>query len=206
MGDFPRIYALAVNKGISIRKIMSDALAWSHCLYGLFRVGSFIRCLEEQNDAADSNSKLLWQGICPPKVKRCVDPPKVKMKSSSKWLAPTGNALLFNVDGSAMGNPRMAGTCGVLRNSAGRIICLFSSSVGIQDAISAELMAIHKACCLVASKQDVLNCKVIIASDSKVALSWINDEKFGSLKHVDLVYDIRSYLSFVEGVRNQVFS
>ncbi|KAK1586992.1 hypothetical protein Q3G72_008350 [Acer saccharum] len=61
-------------------------------------------------------------------------------------------------------------------------------------------MAIHRACQLVTSNSLLLNRKLIIVSDSKVVVSWINSDHFGSLKHVELVYDIRHFLILLKGL------
>ena len=53
--------------------------------------------------------------------------------------------LKFNVDGSAYGNPGPAGCGGILHNERGRILALFSSSLGILDPNIAEVMAIKMA-------------------------------------------------------------
>ena len=39
--------------------------------------------------------------------------------------------------------------------------------------------------------------QVTIISDSKVAVSWVNGSDFGSLEHVNLIYDNRNFLSFL---------
>ena len=59
---------------------------------------------------------------------------------------------------------------------------------------SAELFALHRACMLLASNQNLASRKVVIMSDSKVTVSWINGENFGNISLVDMVYDIRSFL------------
>ena len=43
---------------------------------------------------------------------------------------------------------------------------------------------------------------ITIASDSMVAVSWVNDKVgFGNLNNVDIIYDIRSYLQSMKGMR-----
>ncbi|TXG70803.1 hypothetical protein EZV62_005738 [Acer yangbiense] len=68
---FSMIHALASNKNEAIndfvRRMTNDALAWSFYPNSFFKVGLFMRCLEEENVKANINSKLLWQEICPPK-------------------------------------------------------------------------------------------------------------------------------------------
>ncbi|KAK2647555.1 hypothetical protein Ddye_015044 [Dipteronia dyeriana] len=161
------------------------------------------------------------EGICPPKVEVFawqLSRGRVLVKSvvqafgfiqNLSLLCPLCNVGIESVDhlfllfpwSWKLWNSCMSWLGGVLRNSVGRILCSFSSSFGIQDAISAELMANHKACWLVASKQVHLSYNVSIVSDSKIAVSWIHDENFGSFKHVDLLYDIRNFLLVMEGLK-----
>ncbi|KAK1575450.1 hypothetical protein Q3G72_005585 [Acer saccharum] len=58
----------------------------------------------------------------------------------------------------------------------------------------AEIKAIHRACEIIHSNSLWCGRNVIISSDSKTMVSWINSEDFGSLNHVHLIYDIRSWL------------
>ena len=39
--------------------------------------------------------------------------------------------------------------------------------------------------------------KVVIVSDSFVAVAWVNNGDFGSLKHIGSIYDIREKISSV---------
>ncbi|GJT03943.1 reverse transcriptase [Tanacetum coccineum] len=55
------------------------------------------------------------------------------------WCAPTHGALKFNVDGSAMGKPSVAGIGGLLRNTDGVVLAIFSMSLGILDSNVAEV-------------------------------------------------------------------
>ncbi|KAK3222417.1 hypothetical protein Dsin_009442 [Dipteronia sinensis] len=83
---------------------------------------------------------------------RCVDKDHKNKSRSGVWDPPVDDELLFNVDGAAKGNPGMSGVGGVLRDARGRILCLFSLFLGFRDSNSAEILAIHKACQLIASK------------------------------------------------------
>ena len=83
---------------------------------------------------------------------------------------------------------------GVLRNAEGRVLCLFSSSLGILDAIAAEVYAIHKACSLIASKVSLVSRNIFVVSDCNSAVSWANGEGFGNFELALLIYDIRVFL------------
>ena len=73
----------------------------------------------------------------------------------------------------------------------------FSKYVGIVDANTAEIMAIHQACFLCANSPVLIGKKVTIISDSKVAVSWVRGSDFGSLNHINFIYDIRNFLSYL---------
>ena len=102
---------------------------------------------------------------------RCVDIAPTKKKSIVQWCPPMDNDLFFNVDGSARGNPGDAGIGGVLRDSTGKVLCLFSFFVGISDSNTAEVLAVHRACQLISSKTSLAGRMITIISDSKSAVS-----------------------------------
>ena len=66
----------------------------------------------------------------------------------------------------------LKGTCssqasigGVLRNSAGKVLCLFSCH-GLQRANTAEILAILKACKICLSREDLGDKEIILVSDT----------------------------------------
>ncbi|KAK1587159.1 hypothetical protein Q3G72_010236 [Acer saccharum] len=63
------------------------------------------------------------------------------------------------------------------------------------DSNKAEILAVHRACKLISSKQCLMNRYIIIISDSKNAVSWINGDGFGLLDMVNFIFDIRQLLS-----------
>ncbi|KAK3219540.1 hypothetical protein Dsin_013510 [Dipteronia sinensis] len=110
------------------------------------------------------------------------------------WVPPPFDSLKFNVDGSARGTPGPAGIGGVLRDYTGRLLCTFSNHIGIQDANTAEILAIARACELCVSRPELKDRDIAIVSDSKVAVSWVNNDEIGSLKHLQVIYDIRNLM------------
>ncbi|KAK3183781.1 hypothetical protein Dsin_031067 [Dipteronia sinensis] len=122
--------------------------------------------------------------------------PKCGSIVTKVWQPPTDGSLKFNVDRSARGCPGMAGMGGVLRNHYGRALDHFSIHMGIQDSNLAEILGFHKARQWCVTNPVLQSVEVIIVSDSMVAISWINDVGFGSLKHVRTIYDIRNMTSF----------
>ena len=68
------------------------------------------------------------------------------------------------------------------------------------DSNSAKVNAILRAYQLIVSKPSLASRNVVIISDSKAAVSWVNGEGFGNLKLVNLVYDIRIFILNFKGV------
>ena len=80
----------------------------------------------------------------------CVESNRRKISEVQKWIPPI-TGFKFNVDGSSRGSPGHGGIGGVLRDSGGRVVCIFSAYVGTQDSNTAELFAIYRACSFYAS-------------------------------------------------------
>ena len=104
------------------------------------------------------------------------------------------SSLWFNVDGSSLGNPGMAGIGGVLRDADGKVRCVFSECIGFLDSYAAELHAILKAILLCETSSFVSGRNVEIVSDCKVVVDWINSDGFGNINLVNFIYDIRGSL------------
>ncbi|KAK3204439.1 hypothetical protein Dsin_018485 [Dipteronia sinensis] len=193
---------------IKIRSSIEDDLAWNFSLNGIFTVSSFCRAIEVSRTNTrvwttfvDRGCALRkWKslyGSCSKIVARNQN--LSKRNTVEDWIPPNVNGLKFNVDGLARGNPGPAGIGGVLKDNKGKVVCLFSLFVGIRDSNEAELRAIEKAAQLCASNSAMVGRDITIVSDSKVTVSWINEEVFGNLSLVDMVYDVSSYLATLEG-------
>ncbi|KAK3227718.1 hypothetical protein Dsin_007580 [Dipteronia sinensis] len=100
------------------------------------------------------------------------------------WSPPSLNGLKFNVDGSARGKPDLAGIGGVLRD--------------FRDSNTAKILSIHRASAIFAFRPDFVGKEIVIASDSKSAVAWVNNaDGISSFKHMDFIYDICNYLKFL---------
>ncbi|KAK8997743.1 hypothetical protein V6N11_012283 [Hibiscus sabdariffa] len=62
-----------------------------------------------------------------------------------KWVKPPVKSVKFNVDGAVERGFGRAGIGGILRDSNGKTLILFSKSVGSLDATTAELLALKEA-------------------------------------------------------------
>ncbi|XVF74827.1 hypothetical protein PTKIN_Ptkin13bG0142100 [Pterospermum kingtungense] len=59
------------------------------------------------------------------------------------WSKPEAGFVKFNVDGSSIGKPGLAGIGGILRDHEGMELIRFSKHIGIHDSNEAELMAVR---------------------------------------------------------------
>ncbi|KAK2643404.1 hypothetical protein Ddye_025167 [Dipteronia dyeriana] len=98
---------------------------------------------------------------------------------STRWLM-----VAMNV---ADGKPGLAGTGGVLRDANSKVLVLFSIFVGSIELNSAEVLAIQKSCSLCMVTPSLIGREIEIASDSKVAVSWINNGGVGNISLVDIM-------------------
>ena len=60
-------------------------------------------------------------------------------------LGSSASELKFNVDGTARGKPGLTGIDGVLRNSEGIVLAVFSKHVGCMESNEGEVLAIVHA-------------------------------------------------------------
>ncbi|KAK3218039.1 hypothetical protein Dsin_012009 [Dipteronia sinensis] len=242
---------LAFFESISIRKHISDTIAWTGCSNSMFTVSSFrnsvwtmvltpsalFTILERRQQTkfsfcdAGRNSyernKLIFEGVRPLidqaadlikfRIVRwfkhfkkgstesittlllnftelCVESKKFESSQIQDWIPHAVECLKFNVDGSSKGNSGPAVIGWVLRDSKSKVLYLFSQSVGIMDSNSAEILAIKRAVELCFSQQGLHHRNVIIISDSKSAVSWVNGDYFGCLNHVDIIWEIHNLI------------
>ncbi|KAK1591022.1 hypothetical protein Q3G72_001013 [Acer saccharum] len=145
----------------------------------------------------DSNSMyyvLNFSSFLKDNYRSCIDSKKDRPLRGQLWSPPVGSTLKFNVDGSSFGNPGAAGVGGVLRDSSGKVVGMFSEFVGNLDAITAEILAIHRAVSLVAATNALYDKEVDFTSDSKSAVEWINSNDMGNVYHLQLIADTRDLI------------
>ncbi|KAK2637967.1 hypothetical protein Ddye_025762 [Dipteronia dyeriana] len=158
---FPKIYTLASNKEGMFKDfrhwenskwLWVVNLRWPLFDWEVNHWNGFMVALDSISVRSDIEDSLAWSfasnGLF---IDRCVDNVAIKVKKEIEWVPPVGSVLCFNVDGSSKGNPRDAGIGGVLRDSMGKVLCLFSYYVGVEDANTAEALAIHRAYFLISS-------------------------------------------------------
>ena len=81
-----------------------------------------------------------------------------------------------------------------MRDSYGRILYLFSFFLGILDSNTAELWAIKRVLELVMSNSNLSNREIMVVSDLKMAVSWVNNGDFGHLAQVQSIHEIHGML------------
>lgn len=64
------------------------------------------------------------------------------IKNMMSWVPPSYGALKFNVDHVERGKPELAGIEGLLSNSNGGVLMMFSKYVGVKDSYEAKVLAI----------------------------------------------------------------
>ena len=74
-----------------------------------------------------------------------------------------------------MANLGPANMGGVIRNSKGQVLFVFSKSIGIADSNFAELIAVVNALSYGVSVNFDFLLDIILGSDSKMVISWLNN-------------------------------
>ncbi|GMJ01694.1 hypothetical protein HRI_003838600 [Hibiscus trionum] len=95
------------------------------------------------------------------------------IRGAVAWVLPWKGMWKFNVDGAARGKPGLAGCGGVLRDWESRIRGLFSGAIRMADSNEAEVQAISFALKLLRESSWEGVQSIVIESDSRVALAWI---------------------------------
>ncbi|GLT63476.1 hypothetical protein SLA2020_360390 [Shorea laevis] len=116
---------------------------------------------------------------------------KPKNIISVGWSPPPSGFVKLNSDGSALGNPGMAGAGGLLRDHFGRWIVGFSRNIGWTTSIAAELWAIRDGLEVAISKGFS---KIIVETDSKIATILIESADISLHSLGVLISDCRSLL------------
>ncbi|KAL4318982.1 hypothetical protein GQ457_18G008170 [Hibiscus cannabinus] len=93
--------------------------------------------------------------------------------TKSDWNPPDSGELKFNTDGVVSGSFGEAGIGGCLLNNNARCLITFSKSAGLTDATSAEILAIKEACSLFVISLWAKKYKLLIETDSKLAVDWM---------------------------------
>ncbi|KAK9029015.1 hypothetical protein V6N11_026144 [Hibiscus sabdariffa] len=100
--------------------------------------------------------------------------PKQIPTSRCVWECPSVGELKFNVDGVVAGAFGRAGIGGLLRNSNGKTLLMFSKSIGVIDVTSAEILALKEACVLFSQSRWVNFPSLVLETDCECLVEWFN--------------------------------
>ncbi|KAK2662296.1 hypothetical protein Ddye_000870 [Dipteronia dyeriana] len=118
----------------------------------------------------------------------------------NKWKGVKLIISNFNVNGSTIGKPGPSGIGGVLRDFNGRVLHLFSYYIRILDLNTTESWVIKRAIMLVLSNPNLRSHDIMVVSDSKVVVSWVNKGDFGNVSQVKTILEICGILKSVDGL------
>ncbi|KAK3206207.1 hypothetical protein Dsin_020253 [Dipteronia sinensis] len=130
----------------------------------------------------------------------CVKIKRVKKSMIKDLIPPLMDTFKFNVNGSVRGRLNPTSIGGVLTDSEGKVLWLFSYSVGLMDFNSAEILASKKVVELCLFDHSLRVRVISIVCDSKVAVSWINNNDFYSIEYVNLIYYIQFHMKLWHGL------
>ncbi|XVF66499.1 hypothetical protein PTKIN_Ptkin10aG0041000 [Pterospermum kingtungense] len=177
---------LPPNRCDKLWKMSFGAIVWSiwltrnDCIFQGKTVG-FEQLLDTIQVRLIFWARALWPNvqICMTDVFVCpgnitIYKEKTRDRPRVSWIPPPIGYVKFNVDGASSGKPGPAGIGGVMRIHASEELARFSKSVGIEDSNVAELMAIREAFLTFIDSPYVYNCALIVESDSKNAVTWVN--------------------------------
>ncbi|GMJ01682.1 hypothetical protein HRI_003837400 [Hibiscus trionum] len=122
----------------------------------------------------------------------------------SQWTAPGRGTLKFNTDAAVKGSYGMAGVGGVLRDENAKILMYFSKGVGVCDVLSAELFAINEALNLFVASKWSKEFEVILESDNKSAIEWLQDPALAPTHLRNLIHQSLAFSSRVRCRFNHV--
>ena len=119
---------------------------------------------------------------------------KKPQRPSVSWVPPPSGTWKINVDGSSQGKPGPAGIGGQLRDHSGVVHMLFSKNVGEIDFNLAELLAVVEALSIVVNANFFPIPNIIVESDSKAMISWINKESDRPWKYNNILNKLSNFL------------
>ena len=119
-----------------------------------------------------------------------MDNGSLKQPRTVVWKNPEIGFMKFNVDGAARGKPGPAGIGGVLRDVDGKVWMEFSNSIGVSESNEAEICAIRKALLLFCASSWVDSFGLVMESDSRNAVSWVE-------KPDDVPWRLRKWVSHI---------
>ncbi|KAJ9168511.1 hypothetical protein P3X46_020024 [Hevea brasiliensis] len=141
--------------------------------------------------------------LSPAAIKAWTNP--IKTCLPIPWSAPTFGSLKWNVDGSSLGKPGKCAIGGVLRDSSGIFLYIFSCPAGEEDSNAVELMVIKKVLELSCTHRSLFNSvlSILVDSDLQNAISWVKnpDSAPWSLSSI-----VNAIVGYIDTLPRNVFS
>ncbi|KAE8706464.1 hypothetical protein F3Y22_tig00110393pilonHSYRG00236 [Hibiscus syriacus] len=138
--------------------------------------------------------------ICDPSLGDCCAISRSSIIKIKAWTRPPKGYIKLNVDAAATADWRKSGVGGILRMENGSMVGSFQEASGLGPPILIELMSIKKGLIFFASIQRRFEDRLIVESDSKVAVDWIKNYDRCPNVYVDLVYEIITKLRGLGGI------
>ncbi|GMI86868.1 hypothetical protein like AT4G29090 [Hibiscus trionum] len=125
--------------------------------------------------ANNPDCKLSFDDIMADPSRVCSPCTRTKIKTGvCKWQPPPMGFLKLNVDGAVSRDGKSGGIGGLLRNYQGSKFLVFSESINPGTVVLGELMAIKVGISRLSSVEETKKNRIIIESDSALAIAWIN--------------------------------
>ncbi|XP_039064616.1 uncharacterized protein LOC120209767 [Hibiscus syriacus] len=116
------------------------------------------------------------------------------------WSHPPKGFIKLNVDATVTADWRKSGVGGILRVEDGSVVGSFKEAAGPGPPILIELMAIKKGLSYFTSIQQRFKERLIVESDSKLAVDWVKNKERCPLVYIDLVNDIGDKFRGLNGI------
>ena len=142
-------------------------------------------------DVQRTPSCLMWNGFA------SMQPRAMLQASPIVWKPPDESYLKWNVDASVNLSSSSSAIGGVLRNSLGNFMCVFSSPIPFMEINCAEILGIYRAIKISISSENIKNKSIIIESDSANAVSWCNQDEGGP-------WNMNYQLNFIRNARKKI--
>ncbi|KAE8709439.1 hypothetical protein F3Y22_tig00110331pilonHSYRG00019 [Hibiscus syriacus] len=123
-----------------------------------------------------------------------------RISTKFPWSPPPKGFIKLNVDAATSSDWKRSGLGGVLKDISGSILGSFKESAGPGPPTLMELKAILKGLYYYESIRHRFKERLIIESDSKVAIGWVKDVGSCPVVYVQVVKDIIQKLSVYEGL------
>ena len=138
-------------------------------------------------------SCLMWKGCA------SVLPRSIPQACPIEWNPPDASHLKWNVDASVCSSSSSSAIGGVLRNSVGNFMCVFSMPIPYMEINCAEIIGIYRAVMISISSESIKNKNLIIESDSANAVAWCNQDEGGP-------WNMNYQLNFIRNARQKILN